>query len=68
MPVAGVQPVSPELETDFEVAEEVDVAALDEDPIGLKDLREPRQAINRGCRENNAALEQRLEEIIKDLW
>lgn len=46
----------------------MDMAALHRDSVGLQHLREPRQAINRDCCEDNAFSQKLLQESVEDLW
>ena len=66
LPVAGVMTESFELQSCFQVSEQVDVAALNINAIDLQNLCKPRQTIDGGCREDNAALQNGLQQLVKN--
>lgn len=65
--VTGMSAEPLELQSGLEVSQQVDVAALHVDAVGLQHLCEPRQAINRGCSEDGALFQNLLQEVIEDL-
>ena len=58
---------SPELQTCFQVSQQVDVAALNVDAVGLQNLRQAWQAVDCRRREHDPAGENPLEQIVKGL-
>ena len=57
-----------ELQSRFEVSEQMDVATLDSNTVGLQNLRQAWQTVD-GCRcEDDATSKNPLEQIVKGLW
>lgn len=65
--VARMSAESLELQSGLQITQQVNVAALDVDPVGLQNLRQAWQTIDGDRREDRAALENLLQEVIKDL-
>src|SRR3989344_3496279 len=65
--VPGMIAESLELQSGLEISEQMDMAPLYRDAIGLQYLCEPWQAINRGCREDHSCSQKLLQKVIEDL-
>lgn len=56
-----------ELQSGLEVTQQVNVATFHENTVGFQDLRETREAVDGGSREDDAASQDVLQEVIEDL-
>jgi len=66
--VARMMAESLELQSGSEISQQMHMASLYVDAVGLKHLRKPQQAIHRDCREDDALFQKLLQKGIENLW
>lgn len=65
--IAGMFAVSLELQSGLQITQQVDVATLYVDPVGLQNLRQARQTVDGDRSEDRAALQNLLQQVVEDL-
>lgn len=65
--VAGMSAESLELQSGFQIPQQMNMTALYKNTVGFEHLRETRQAVNRRCREHDARCQEFLQKVIENL-